>query len=49
MKFKTFLVYSKEKVYDAEGNVKRNKDGEIIYQRVQRVVRHNAAYIPFKR
>ena len=44
--FKAFPMYFKEKVCDAEGNVKRNKDGEIVYQRVQRMVRHNAAYFP---
>ena len=32
--FKAFPMYFKEKVYDAEGNVKRNKNGEIVYQRV---------------
>lgn len=49
MKFKAFPMYFKEKVYDAEGNVKCNKDGEIVYQRVQRMVRHNAAYFPFRK
>lgn len=44
--FKAFPMYFKEKVYDAEGNVKCNKDGEIVYQRIQRMVRHNAAYLP---
>lgn len=44
--FKAFPMYFKEKVYDAEDNVKRNKDGEIVYQRVQRMVRHNVAYFP---
>lgn len=29
--FKAFPMYFKEKVY---GNVKRNKDGEIVYQRM---------------
>ena len=38
-------MYFKEKVYDAEGNVKCNKDSEIVYQRIQRMVRHNAAYL----
>lgn len=46
--FKAFPMYFKEKVYDAEGNVKRNKDGEIVYQRIQRMVRHNVAYLPKK-
>lgn len=44
--FKAFPMYFKEKVYDAEGNVKCNKDGKIVYQRIQRMVRHNAAYFP---
>lgn len=44
--FKAFPMYFKEKVYDAEDNVKRNKGGEIVYQRVQRMVRHNVAYFP---
>lgn len=43
--FKAFPMYFKEKVYDAEGNVKCNKNGEIAYQRIQRMVRHNAAYL----
>ena len=43
--FKAFPMYFKEKVYDAEGNVKCNKDGEIVYQRIQRLVRQNAAYL----
>lgn len=45
-KLAAFSMWFKEKVYDEEGNVVRNNDGEIVYVRVRRVVRHNPAYIP---
>lgn len=48
IKFAAFPMWFKEKVYDEEGNVVRNNDGEPIYVRVRRMVRHNAAYFPRK-
>ena len=49
IKFAAFPMWFKEKVYDEEGNVVRNDDGEPIYVRVRRMVRHNAAYFPKKK
>ena len=42
--FKAFPMYFKEKVYDAEGNVKRNKDGEIVV--VEGKGRHDPCVVP---
>lgn len=49
IKFAAFSMWFKEKVYDEEGNVVRNDDGEPVYVRVRRVVRHNIAYFPRKK
>lgn len=38
----------KEVAYDEEGNVKHDKHGNVIYNQVERVVRHNAGYYPKK-
>lgn len=45
-KMKAFPMRFKEKVYDAEGNVKYTKDDEVMYQVVWRMVHHNPAYFP---
>lgn len=49
IRFAAFPMWFKEKVYDAEGNVKKNKDGEPIYERVRYTVHHNVAYFPRKK
>ena len=38
----------KEVAYDEEGNVKHDKHGNVIYQYVERVVRHSPGYFPNK-
>lgn len=38
----------KEVAYDEEGNVKHDKHGNVVYNQVERVVRHNSGYYPKK-
>lgn len=46
---KAIKMTFKEMMFDEEGNPMRNKKtGEIMYKRVQHVVRHNIAYFPYK-
>lgn len=42
----SFPMKFKEKVYDEEGNVKYDKNGNILYQFVMRIVHHNPGYFP---
>lgn len=49
MKMRSMFMTFKEKKYDEEGNlVLDKKSGQPVYVKVERVVRHNAYYIPRK-
>lgn len=47
VRMKGFTMDFMEPKRDEEGEIMRDKNGNIIKVRVTRVVRHNAAYFPF--